>query len=116
MRAVGREQPDGHLFPNRRTLVFRVCRRVKKTCSDLGIEYLGTHGFRKGFAAQEYRRAVEAGRTDRQALLVVSRQLGHNRLSVAARSYVPPEVRVGAPEAAAGNGQRENLLKEPGPV
>jgi integrase len=115
MREVGREQPDGHLFPNRRTLDDRAYNRVRGSCADLGIECLGTHGFRKGFAAQEYRRAVEAGRTDRQALLAVSRQLGHNRLSVAARSYVPLEVRVRAGEVASGNGPIGNLMEGPGP-
>jgi hypothetical protein len=115
MRKVGREQPGGHLFPNRRTLAFRVCQRVKKTCSDLGIDCLGTRGFRGGFAAQEYRRAVDAGRNDRQALLAVSRQLGHNRLSVAACSYVPPEVRIRSGETAAANSVEGNLVVGPCP-
>jgi integrase len=104
MRELGRAQPDGHLFANRRTLVYRVCVRVKKTCSQLGIECLGTHGFRKGFAAQEYHRMVETGSSDRQALLAVSRQLGHNRMSVAARSYLPPEVRVREGERVSDKG------------
>jgi len=115
MREVGREQADGHLFSDRRTLVFRACVRVKKTCGQLGIECLGTHGFRKAFAAQEYRRAVEAGRSDRQALLAVSHQLGHNRLNVAARSYVPPELRVGAGKTVAGDGLKGNLVEGSGP-
>ena len=114
MRRMGVERPDGHLFPNRRTLVYRACRRVKEACTQLGIDCLGTHGFRKGFAAEEYRREVEAGRSDRQALLAVSHQLGHNRLSVAARSYVPPEVRIRAGEAVPGNGPIDHLAEGPG--
>jgi len=115
MREVGREQADGHLFSDRRALVFRACVRVKKTCGELGIECLGTHGFRKAFAAQEYCRAVKAGGSDRQALLAVSHQLGHNRLSVAARSYVPPEVRVGAGKTAARDGLIGNPMEGSGP-
>ncbi len=94
LQARGRNDPEGHLFDNRRNLRMRAKDLVRHTCPKLGIPNLGTHGFRRAFAAAEYLRAVRAGATDRQALLTVSHQLGHNRIQVAAYSYVPAEVRV----------------------
>ena len=94
LRARGLARPDGHVFTDRRQLHMRAKDLVRHTCPKLNIACLGTHGFRKSFAAAEYLRAIHAGATDRQALLIVSHQLGHNRIQVAATSYVPPEIRV----------------------
>ena len=94
LRARGDGDPQGHLFDNRRQLRMRAKDLVRHTCPKLGIPNLGTHGFRRSFAAAEYLRAIRAGATDRQALLTVSHQLGHNRIQVAAYSYVPAEIRV----------------------
>jgi integrase len=94
LRARGLAQPDGHVFAERRQLRMRAKDLVRHTCPKLNITCLGTHGFRKSFAAAEYLRAIRAGATDRQALLIVSHQLGHNRIQVAAYSYVPTEIRV----------------------
>ncbi len=94
LRARGANDPEGHLFDNRRNLRMRAKDLVRHTCPKLGIPNLGTHGFRRAFAASEYLRAVRAGATDRQALLTVSHQLGHNRIQVAAYSYVPAEIRI----------------------
>ena len=94
LRARGVSDPEGHLFDNRRQLRMRAKDLVRRACPKLGIPSLGTHGFRRSFAAAEYLRAIRAGATDRQALLTVSHQLGHNRIQVAAHSYVPVEIRV----------------------
>jgi len=84
----------GHLFEGRGSLPERERKRVRAACESLGITCLGTHGFRKTFAAADYQRAVAAGADDRAALLHTSRQLGHNRAAVAAQSYVDGDVRV----------------------
>jgi integrase len=94
LQARGKNDPEGHLFNNRRNLRMRAKDLVRHTCPKLEIPNLGTHGFRRAFAAAEYLRAVRAGATDRQALLTVSHQLGHNRIQVAAYSYVPAEIRI----------------------
>jgi hypothetical protein len=59
----------------------------------LDILCLGTHGLRKEFANREYRRLIEAGATDREALLGTSHQLGHNRTDVTRQSYIAPQNR-----------------------
>ena len=94
LRTRGLAQPDGHVFTDRRQLRMRAKDLVRHTCPKLEITCRGTHGFRKSFAAAEYLRAITGGATDRQALLIVSHQLGHNRIQVAAYSYVPAEIRV----------------------
>ena len=93
LRAQGLSRADGHVFADRRQLRIRAVNMVHRTCPKLNIACLGTHGFRKSFAAAEYLRATCAGATDREALLNVSHQLGHNRIQVAAYSYVPVEIR-----------------------
>ena len=94
LRAQGLSQADGHVFADRRQLRMRAKDLVRRACPKLGIACLGTHGLRRSFAAAEYLRAIRAGATDREALLNVSLQLGHNRIQVAAYSYVPAEIRV----------------------
>ena len=67
--------------------------QVRKACAELDIPCLGTHGFRKTFAAQNYLTRIEAGADDDQALLDTSIQLGHNRKEVTMQSYIPPQDR-----------------------
>jgi integrase len=108
LQTRGKNDPEGHLFDNRRNLHGRAQKLVGRTCPKLGIPNLGTHGFRRSFAAAEYLRAIRASATDRQALLAVSHQLGHYRIQVAAQSYVPAEIRVHKP-------QRGRPRKKPAP-
>jgi len=86
-------QPSGHLFADRQGLPDRARRLVRKACRDLGIQPLGTHGFRKTFSMEEYHRARLRGANDRQALLETSHKLGHNRIDVTRQSYVSSEER-----------------------
>lgn len=86
-------QPAGHLFTDRLGLPERARKRVRQACRELGIQPLGTHGFRKTFSVEEYHRARSRGAGDRQALLETSHKLGHNRIDVTRQSYVSSEVR-----------------------
>jgi len=93
MKALGEENPTGHLFHDRRSLPDRVREQVRKACSSMGVHCLGTHGFRKTFAVQNYQHRIAIGGSDDQALLDTSIQLGHNRKEVTSQSYVPPQDR-----------------------
>lgn len=93
LRAAGEQRPDGHIFTARKSLPDRARQRVRKACRELGIPALGTHGFRKAFAVEQYQRNVAAGLSDPHALLNTSRQLGHNRARVTSESYVSADVR-----------------------
>ena len=93
LRAIGEQRPDGHIFTARKSLPDRARQRVCTAYRELGIPVLGTHGFRKAFAVEEYQRNVAAGLSDPQALLKTSRQLGHNRARVTSESYVSADVR-----------------------
>jgi integrase len=93
LRAIGERRPDGHIFTRRKSLPDCARQRVRKACHELDIPQLGTHGFRKTFAVGDYQRSWEAGQSDAEALRSTSRQLGHNRASVTAESYVPPQAR-----------------------
>lgn len=86
-------QPTGHLFADRQGLPDRVRKLVRQACRELGIQRLGTHGYRKTFSVEEYHRARSRGADDRQALLETSLKLGHNRIDVTRQSYVPLEER-----------------------
>ncbi len=86
-------QPSGHLFADRQGLPDRARRLVRKACRDLGIQPLGTHGFRKTFSVEQYHQARSSGASDRQALLETSHKLGHNRIDVTRQSYVSQEER-----------------------
>lgn len=86
-------QPTGHLFSDRQGLPDRTRRLVRQACRELGIQPLGTHGFRKTFSVEEYHRARSSGAGDRQALLETSLKLGHNRIVVTHQSYIPQEER-----------------------
>ncbi len=86
-------QPTGHLFADRQGLPDRARKLVRQACRDLGLQPLGTHGYRKTFSVEEYQRARSRGADDRQALLETSLKLGHNRIDVTRQSYVPLEER-----------------------
>jgi integrase len=92
-KTIGENNPTGHIFHDRGSLPDRVREQVRKACAALGISCLGTHGFRKTFAAQNYKNRIEAGADDDQALLDTSIQLGHNRKEVTSQSYIPPQDR-----------------------
>jgi integrase len=93
VKRLGEKNPSGHIFRNRKKLPKQARQRVRAACRVLDIPCLGTHGFRKEFANQEYRRLIEAGASDREALLATSRQLGHNRIDVTRMSYIAPQNR-----------------------
>ena len=93
--------PDGHVFVSRRSLPERARAWVRKACADLGIRPLGTHGLRKTFASEENRRLRAEGMEERQALRVVAKQLGHNRLLVVRQSYVAPQPTTEEPDSPA---------------
>ncbi len=93
IKVIGAKSPTGHIFHDRGSLPDRVRAQVRKACAALDISCLGTHGFRKTFAAQNYRMAIESGADDDQALLDTAIQLGHNRKEVTSQSYVPPQDR-----------------------
>jgi len=86
-------QPTGHLFADRLGLPDRARKLVRHACRGLGIQQLGTHGFRKTFSVEAYHRARSRGADDRQALLVTSHKLGHNRIDVTRQSYVSTDER-----------------------
>jgi len=67
IKAIGEKNPTGHIFHDRGSLPDRVREQVRKACKALGIPCLGTHGFRKTFAAQNYKNRIEAGADDDQA-------------------------------------------------
>jgi hypothetical protein len=58
-------------------------RHVKAACRSLGDVYGGAHGFRGNYA-QELRKKLEAqGFTAEEIELIITRDLGHNRRSMA---------------------------------
>jgi integrase len=93
LRSIGEKRPDGHIFTSRSSLPKRARDRVRNACHVLKILPLGTHGFRKTFAVNDYRSNLQAGQSDTKALLATSRQLGHNRSKVTRDSYIPPNAR-----------------------
>jgi integrase len=58
----------GHLFTDRASLPDRVRRQVQAACTALEVPCLGTHGFRKTFAVNNYQREIASGAGDREAL------------------------------------------------
>ncbi len=93
LKEKARKRLTGHLFTDRGSLPDRVRKQVQAACATLDIPCLGTHGFRKTFAVNNYRRAIASGTGDREALQHTSNQLGHNRVVVAIQSYVSGDVR-----------------------
>ena len=60
---------------------------VKAACRSLGDEYGGAHGFRANYA-QELRKKLEGkGLTDKEIERIITRDLGHERRSMA-RHYL----------------------------
>ncbi len=86
-------QPTGHLFVDRLGLAEQARKLVRQACRELGIRPLGTHGFRKTFSVEEYRRMRSRGAGDREALLDTSHKLGHNRIDATRQSYVSSDER-----------------------
>jgi len=93
LRRLGEATPTGHVFHDRRSLADRAREQVSKACQKLNINCLGTHGFRKSFAVEDYHRRRTNGAGDHQALLETSIQLGHNRAEVTRQSYVSSQER-----------------------
>ena len=83
------DELTGHLFTNRRGLPDRARQKVRQACTVLNIPCLGTHAFRKAFSVENYHRARSNGADDRQALLITSHQLGHNRMDVTRHELCP---------------------------
>ena len=86
-------QPTGHLFTDRLGLPDRARKLVRQACRELGIQPLGTHGYRKTFSVEAYHQARSHGADDHQALLETSHKLGHNRIDVTRQSYVSTDER-----------------------
>jgi len=86
-------QPTGHLFTDRLGLPDRARKLVRQACRELGIQPLGTHGYRKTFSVEAYHQARSHGADDHQALLETSHKLGHNRIDVTRQSYVSSDER-----------------------
>ncbi len=79
---------DGHVFQGRAGLGRRTEDAVRYACQRLGIQDRGTHGFRRMFAQERYRKYREQGLGDREARRELARDLGHGRIAVT-YSYVP---------------------------
>jgi len=88
-RAEGHQ--DGHVFQGRgcrgQSLASRTNGSVRHACERLGIECYGTHGFRKTWAQEQYRRSREEGLDDCESRQELARGLGRNRREVT-YSYV----------------------------
>lgn len=87
------KNPTGHIFRDRKRLPTRARLLVDQVCEALDIPFLSTHGFRKTFAEGDYQRNIQAGASDREALLRTAKQLGHNRADVTRQSYISPRHR-----------------------
>ncbi len=55
---------------------------VHRICVKLGERYTGTHAFRASWAIREYQRLIGEGKTEAEALKIVSQELGHERISM----------------------------------
>jgi integrase len=91
LKALAEGRADGHVFASRRSLPSRARGYVRTACIALEIRPLGTHALRKAFATREFWREIGEGEEEKDALLDVARQLGHNRSSVVRQSYVDPK-------------------------
>ncbi len=90
LKAQGAGRPDdqGCLFRDRASLAGHVRAEIRRACRALGIQSLGSHGFRK-LNAQAMHTALRAeGLDDEAARLAVAQHLGHNRVRVTVQSYV----------------------------
>jgi integrase len=73
---------DGHVFQGRarrgQSLASRTNGSVRHACERLGIQCYGTHGFRKTWAQERYRRSRKQGLDDCESRQELARDLGHN--------------------------------------
>ena len=93
LKRRGEQYPTRHIFKNRASLGDQVGNEIRRACSALGIESLGSHAFRKRNAQDHHARLMTEGLSDIEARLQVAKHLGHNRLNVVSESYVPPQDR-----------------------
>ena len=63
---------------------------VFKVTEDLGISASGIHRFRSNYAQARHKEMIAEGKTDKEARLQVSRELGHRRIGVT-YFYIPKE-------------------------
>lgn len=61
---------------------------VRQAARELGIKVSGLHRLRSNYAQDKYLELREKGKTDREARLEVSHNLGHNRIDVVG-GYIP---------------------------
>jgi integrase len=61
--------------------------RVKAACRSLGDEYGGAHGFRANYAQELLKKLEKRGLTDKEVERIITRDLGHERRSMA-RHYL----------------------------
>jgi len=61
---------------------------MRQAARALGIKVSGLHRFRSNYAQDKYLELRQKGKTDRQARLEVSHNLGHNRIDVV-KGYIP---------------------------
>jgi integrase len=87
-QGAGRTDNHGCLFRDRASLPGHVRAEIRRACRALGIQPLGSHGFRKLNAQALYAELRAAGLDDEAARMTVARHLGHNRVRVTAQSYV----------------------------
>ena len=83
----------GCVFRDRASLPGHVRAEIRRACRGLGIQSLGSHGFRKLNAQALYSALREQGLGDEAARLQVARHLGHNRVRVTVQSYVAAQLR-----------------------
>ncbi len=93
LKRRGEQNPTGHIFKNRASLGDQVGNEIRRACSALGIESLGSHAFRKRNAQDHHARLMTQGLNDTEARWQVAKHLGHNRINVVSESYVPPQDR-----------------------
>jgi integrase len=78
----------GCIFRDRASLPGHVRAEIRRACRSLGIQPLGSHGFRKLNAQAMYSALRTDGLGDEAARVGVARHLGHNRVRVTVESYV----------------------------
>ncbi|MCC7358634.1 MAG: tyrosine-type recombinase/integrase [Anaerolineales bacterium] len=90
LKVQGEGRPDdyGCVFRDRASLPGHVRAEIRRACRALGIQQLGSHGFRKLNAQTLYAELRAAGLDDEAARLTVAWHLGHNRVRVTVQSYV----------------------------
>ncbi len=93
LRQQDENQKTGHLFVDRTSVPKHVRGEIRRACLNLGIECLGSHGFRK-LNAQTLCAALRREDIAHDvALRRTSKHLGHNRIRDTKESYVPPQDR-----------------------